>query len=881
MADVDEDYLTLPNEDGDPSKRLQPEWSNAPSLAQLKQDYQEAKQVTDEKIAQINRWLDYMHVRGEGKPKTEKGKSAVQPPTIRKQAEWRYSSLSEPFLSSPNIFEVNPVTWEDAESARQNGLVLNQQFNTKLNKQRFIDEYVRAGVDEGTIIVKVGWNYQSRTVKEQVVTYEMMPDSSEELAQIYQTAAQIREESPSEYPEIPEDVRLGLEETEANGIQVRAMPVGSEEEEREETVENHPTVQVCDYNNIVIDPSCGSDFSKAKFLIETFESSYAELKADGRYKNLDKIQVEGQNLLSEPDYTGPSEGVRNFDFQDKSRKRLVVHEYWGYYDIHGDGVLHPIVATWLEESPSEYPEIPEDVRLGLEETEANGIQVRAMPVGSEEEEREETVENHPTVQVCDYNNIVIDPSCGSDFSKAKFLIETFESSYAELKADGRYKNLDKIQVEGQNLLSEPDYTGPSEGVRNFDFQDKSRKRLVVHEYWGYYDIHGDGVLHPIVATWVGAVMIRMEENPFPDKKIPYVVVNYIPRKRDLYGESDGALLIDNQRIIGAVTRGMIDTMARSANGQVGVMKGALDVTNRRRFDRGENYEFNPGADPRAAVHMHTFPEIPQSAQYMINLQQAEAESMTGVKAFNAGISGAALGDTATAVRGALDAASKRELGILRRLSAGIIEIGRKIIAMNAEFLDDVEVVRITNEHFVDIRRDDLAGNFDLKLDISTAEEDNAKVNDLTFMLQTMGPNMDPMMAQQIMGQIMELKKMPDFAKRIREFQPQPDPIAQQKAQLELMLLQAQIEAERARAANYMSGAGLQDSKVGTEQAKARALASQADMTDLNFLEQESGVQQARKRELQQAQSEAQGKLAMLNSQLKRLDEATSARTSQK
>ncbi|UVN14362.1 hypothetical protein FBPa1_0007 [Pseudomonas phage vB_PaeP_FBPa1] len=726
MADVDEDYLTLPNEDGDQDRKLQPDWKNAPSLAQLKQDYKEAKQVTDEKIVQINRWLDYMHVRGEGKPKTEKGKSAVQPPTIRKQAEWRYASLSEPFLSSPNIFEVNPVTWEDAQAARQNSLVLNQQFNTKLNKQRFIDEYVRAGVDEGTIIVKVGWNYQTRTVKEQVITYEMIPDDSEELAQIYQTAVQIREESPSEYPEVSEAVRLGLEETEATGTQVRAVPVGSEEEEREETVENHPTAHVCDFNNIVIDPSCGSDFSKAKFLIETFESSYAELKADGRYTNLEQIQVEGQNLLTEPDYTGPSEGVRNFDFQDKSRKRLVVHEYWGYYDIYGDGVLHPIVATW-----------------------------------------------------------------------------------------------------------------------------------------------------------VGAVMIRLEENPFPDKKIPYVVVNYIPKKRDLYGESDGALLIDNQRIIGAVTRGMIDTMARSANGQVGVMKGALDVTNRRRFDRGENYEFNPGADPRAAVHMHTFPEIPQSAQYMINMQQAEAESMTGVKAFNSGISGAALGDTATAVRGALDAASKRELGILRRLSAGIIEIGRKIIAMNAEFLEDVEVVRITNEQFVDIRRDDLAGNFDLKLDISTAEEDNAKVNDLTFMLQTMGPNMDPMMAQQIMGQIMELKKMPEFAKRIREFQPQPDPIAQQKAQLELMLLQAQIEAERARAANYLSGAGLQDSKVGTEQAKARALSSQADITDLNFLEQESGVQQARKRELQQAQSEAQGKLAMLNSQLKRLEEATSARTSQK
>ena len=39
--------------------------------------------------------------------------------------------------------------------------------------------------------------------------------------------------------------------------------------------------------------------------------------------------------------------------------------------------------------------------------------------------------------------------------------------------------------------------------------------------------------------------------------------------------------------------------------------------------------------------MHTYPEIPASAQFMLQLQNMEAESMTGVKAFNQGLSGEA------------------------------------------------------------------------------------------------------------------------------------------------------------------------------------------------------------------------------------------------
>lgn len=92
---------------------------------------------------------------------------------------------------------------------------------------------------------------------------------------------------------------------------------------------------------------------------------------------------------------------------------------------------------------------------------------------------------------------------------------------------------------------------------------------------------------------------------------------------------------------------------------------------------------------------------------MLNLQNQEAEALTGVKSFGGGISGEAYGDVAAGIRGVLDAASKREMAILRRLAKGMEEIGTKIAAMNAAFLSEEETVRITNDEFVTVKREDL------------------------------------------------------------------------------------------------------------------------------------------------------------------------------
>lgn len=671
------------------------DWKNAPTINDLKQDLSDSRPLHAMQEQKITAWLENLHVTGAAKMKTRKGNSSIVPRLIRKQAEWRYAALSEPFLSTDDVFNVRPVTWEDRAAAQQNELVLNHQFNTQLDKVRLIDNLVRTVVNEGTVIVKTGWEFVE-----------------------------------------------------------------------EERIISEPTFQY------IVDPAFGSSID---------------------------------------------------------------------------------MLTQMEaESPSEYATQPAEMLQAHKISLEFGAPYRPEPTGMENKKRMVTVKNQPTLEICDYRNVVIDPTCLDDVSKARFAIYSFETSLSDLKKDGRYKNLDMVNVAGNGPLSQPDHAS-STGVSGFQFNDKPRQKLVVYEYWGFWDIDGSGIVKPFVAAWVGDVLIRMEPNPFPDKAIPFVVVPYLPVARSIYGEPDGALLEENQKIMGAVKRGMIDLMAKSANAQTGMRKDMLDQTNKKKFLDGEDYEYNQNVDPRMGVFQHQFPEIPMSAQFVLQMEQMEAESLTGVNAFNQGVSGAALGDVAAGVRGALDAASKRELGILRRLTRGLIEIARKIIAMNAVFLSDEEVIRVTNDQFVQVRRDDLPGNFDLRLTISTAEEDNNKAEQLAFMLQTVGPNADPAMMKMILSDICKLRKMPDLAHKIETFEPQPDPMAKKMAELQMAELENKVAKLRAETQKILTDAGLAEAKTANTQADT-------DLKNLEFVETESGVTQ--ERDLQKQKAQARGNIEL-------------------
>jgi len=100
------------------------------------------------------------------------------------------------------------------------------------------------------------------------------------------------------------------------------------------------------------------------------------------------------------------------------------------------------------------------------------------------------------------------------------------------------------------------------------------------------------------------------------------------------------------------------------------------------------------------------------------------------------------------------------------------------------YLDEEEVVRVTNGEFETIRRDDLGGDFDLRVSVSTPEKDEEQAQKLLMLMQTNAASMDPELYKMIMGQITRLQKMPDLAEKIETFEPKPD-----EAQIELQRLQ--------------------------------------------------------------------------------------------
>ena len=702
------------NENEEPMKLTN--WAKEPKVADLRKDLLEAESAHSTAVTKINRYLDNLYVRNESAPKKVAGRSSVQPKLIRKQAEWRYAALSEPFLSTDDLFNIDPIANDDVEAARQNQMVLNNQINTKINKVKFIGDYIRSAVNTGTVICRTGWVLEEEKYEEEEAVFEYITSNDPNDAAAIEELVAIAQNNPEQFQnEVSEEWKQALQLTMQEGVPVIPNQTGTRMVTKTKTIRNHPTVEVCNYKHVIIDPTAKGDIDKASFVIFKYATSLSELKKKNKYKNLDLINKEDTDYLSATD----------MDFENST----------------------------------------------------------------------------------------------------------------------------------------------------FKFSDKARQQLVCHEYWGFWDIDGQGITKPIVATFVGKIMIGLEENPFPDKALPFVLVPYLPVVDENYGEPDGELLEDNQRIIGAVTRGMIDIMGRSANGQIGYAKGTLDAVNTKRFKQGQDYEFNPGISPDMSFYLHKFPEIPQSAYNMISMQNADAEAITGVKSFHGGISGQALGNTATGVRSALDATSKRDLEILRRLAKGIEDVGRKMVAMNGVWLSDVEVIRITNEEFVPVRRDDLAGNFDLKLTISTAEVDNQKAEELAFMIQTLGNTVDFGITKKLLAEAARLRKMPKLAMEIEQYEPQPDPLQVEKAQLENELLRAQIAESQANAQAAMATIGLTGSKSQSEMAKAKKYSSEADKADLDFVEQETGTSHERDKDLMMSQESLKTQRELLKERAKEKEKA--------
>ena len=202
-----------------------------------------------------------------------------------------------------------------------------------------------------------------------------------------------------------------------------------------------------------------------------------------------------------------------------------------------------------------------------------------------------TTVNRPTAIVCKNESIHADPTAEHP-DDCKFVIHEYEKTLSDIKREKNIyrltpekeaalkKHLDDTNRNSDNPLGAKRY---QDGLNNgtdlaFKFSTDSNKKIVIIEYWGEYDLDGSGISKQIVCSWVKGsdIVLRLEENPYPDKKIPFICEAYDLEAFTIWGNSVADSIEDNQKIHTAIARGFLDNLSLSNNGQKIVRKGAID-----------------------------------------------------------------------------------------------------------------------------------------------------------------------------------------------------------------------------------------------------------------------------------------------------------------
>ena len=342
-------------------------WKNEPKVSELLNDLTQAMPSHSTQMGKISNWLKNLKQETD-KSLIKKGRSGAAPKVIRRQAEWRYGSLANTFLNEKKLFSVNAYSPKYIDAAIQAELMLNFQFNAIINKTKFINDYIRTAVNEGTVKVRIGWEIQKQIKEKEIPVYQYVLADPQQAQLIQQTLQQLVAEQESTGVEMTEDTETfaqldptlqeSIKATSKYGQPVIAIDTGHTQKIKEDVIiKNSPTVQVIDNNALILDPTCEGDFNKAKFAIYAYYTSLSDLKQAGIYKNLDQLEGNPLNMpVSSSDIMNMRDDVfnslgsmteeqRSFNFQDNSRKRLQAFEYWGYWDIDNTGIVQGIVAT--------------------------------------------------------------------------------------------------------------------------------------------------------------------------------------------------------------------------------------------------------------------------------------------------------------------------------------------------------------------------------------------------------------------------------------------------------------------------------------------------------------------------------------------------------
>jgi len=437
--------------------------------------------------------------------------------------------------------------------------------------------------------------------------------------------------------------------------------------------------------------------------------------------------------------------------------------------------------------------------------------------------------NNPDTIVLRNENAFPDPKART-MSELMFFCIRKKMSISDLKKMGVEQDvLDRIDSNKQ-----PNYSQSSLGqIRDMDDRDygfkqdsqsndKQRRIVDVIEYWGFYDIDGDGIVEPIKAQWIERenINITLIENPMPDKQIPIDRDVYSARPFSLWGNPPAFFLGENQKIKNGIMRGILDNMSLANNGQKFIMRGTLDYLNFKKMNNNERYIITNKAD---GIQDGAFNQLPGSVFDLYRLVSEESEELMGVSKNTP-----ALTNSSTDKNGAqqqLTMSQQRMNATVRSMSNMLRKIIARWISMAEVFLDDEQIAMLFDENELKDMNVFQSGNTSkIQITVGTEANRNIKLQQLNMLMQqskVLENNLPPEILNSLVAEMFDLFDMHEKANNLRSFVPQP-------SQEQIMMQQLEIENKTLENEKIRMETGLMNKDV-----EARYMNAQARMMEAN------------------------------------------------
>lgn len=357
----------------------------------------------------------------------------------------------------------------------------------------------------------------------------------------------------------------------------------------------------------------------------------------------------------------------------------------------------------------------------------------------------EVKSNHPVVEYIPTSELRYTPDA-PNLQDCKFVAhrKVVRGDYLKRREiDGVYKNIDKALKEYSKGDTSETALDISNDAHRYNTEnrlsdnDNASMEVELYEAYLQVDYNNDGIYENIIVHAIGDEPIRIATNDFDFP--PFFVASSFYNPNAVFSEDSFTDILEQQQDLKtAIIRQVITNVAKNNSPRTFV--NARNVNMDEFLDNNEiiTVEGNPNEN------IFVPPSLPLAGVTMelVQYAQNEIESQSGSTRYNQGLDSNSLNSTATGITAILGMSEKRNKMVARSLAEKFfIPIYKFIILLDQKYMDETEIVRLTNKT-LSIRKEDLDIDYDLIVNVGQgASTREAQIQYLLLVMNQLYPQL--------------------------------------------------------------------------------------------------------------------------------------------